>query len=620
MGISPVLATNTNAGEDRRMRASMVGWVVVAMWAGCGSPPPIIGGGGGTGGSGGTGGTGGTGGSGGTACVASCTNKTCGDDGCGGPCGACLPTELCSAAQVCAPVTFTTTNVVVDVQSGRRPIAPEVYGMSFASAAQRTEVHLGANRWGGNSVTRYHWKLDVHNTASDWYFENIVDSSDSDYAKPGFVDSADTFLNDNHTTATPSVFTLPVIGWAPKARVMHTCSYPVNVFGQQQAQDPGLPANETCGNGKDTTGAPLAGAMPTDTSVAVDASFTKEWLDHLVATHGLASAGGIAFYTLDNEINLWSSTHRDVHPKPTDSDEIWGKTTTYAPLIRTADPSATILGFGTWGVLDVFASAKDSANKNTDDRKAHGDLPLLAWYLQQLAAYEATNHKRLIDCLDLHYYSQSNQPLTDMRSLWDPTYPDPSWINGFLGEPVRLLPRIQEWIQTYYPGTRICITEHNQYLNRESEPDSALANAEMLGIFGKYGVRLANYWTNTLDKNGKPQVAYEAFRLFRNYDGNNGQFGSVSVGAATKLAETSVYAASSDTSDLVTLVLIHTGTTTAAAQVELRNFSTTTPAKVFTFTSATGKIAAAPDLTATAGAFSLTLPAKSMTLIRVAKN
>ena len=601
------------------MRAS---WWVAVFLVGCGSPPPYVDGGGGSGGSGGIGGSGGTGGTGGVACVTSCANKECGDDGCGGACGACEPTKLCSATGTCVAVTFGSSNVVVDATSGRHPIAPEIYGMSFATAAQRTEVHLGANRWGGNAVTRYNWKLDVHNTASDWYFENILDSSDTDYNKAGFVDSADAFLNGNHDTATPSVFTLPTIGWTPNARVMHACSYPVNTFGQQQDQDPGLPANETCGNGKDTTGTPLVGADPKTTSVAVDAAFTKEWLDHLVATHGLRSAGGTAFYTLDNEMNLWSSTHRDVHPVPTDSDEIWQKTVTYAPLIRAADPGATILGFGTWGVLDVFLSNKDTTNNNTNDKLAHGNIPLLAWYLQQLAAYEAANHVRLVDCVDLHYYSQSNDRLVDMRSLWDPTYPDPSWINGFLGEPVRLLPRVQEWIQKYYPGTRICITEYNPYFQREGDPDAALATAEMMGIFGKYGVRLANYWTNTLDQSGKPQPPYQAFRMFRNYDGASGQFATVSVGAATNLAETSVYAASSDATDVITLVLIHTATSGTTAKLELRNFTfnAATPTKVFVYTSAAGKIVAAPDLTSTAGVFTVSLPAKSMTLLRIAKN
>ena len=27
-------------------------------------------------------------------------------------------------------------------------------------------------RWGGNSVTRYNWETDTHNSASDWFFFN----------------------------------------------------------------------------------------------------------------------------------------------------------------------------------------------------------------------------------------------------------------------------------------------------------------------------------------------------------------------------------------------------------------------------------------------------------------
>ena len=39
-----------------------------------------------------------------TGCVANCTNKSCGDDGCGGTCGSCGLNEACKAGNcVCAP-------------------------------------------------------------------------------------------------------------------------------------------------------------------------------------------------------------------------------------------------------------------------------------------------------------------------------------------------------------------------------------------------------------------------------------------------------------------------------------------------------------------------------------
>ena len=51
---------------------------------------------------------------------------------------------------------------------------------------------------------------------------------------------------------------------------------------------------------------------------------------------------------------------------------------------------------------------------------------------------------------------------------------------------------------------------------------AALVEADVLGIFGKYGVRLAAYWTTPVNGQGAPLPAWHAFRLYRNYDGRAG--------------------------------------------------------------------------------------------------
>ena len=43
--------------------------------------------------------------------------------------------------------------------------------------------------------------------------------------------------------------------------------------------------------------------------------------------------------------------------------------------------------------------------------------------------------------------------LRTTRMLWDPTYVDESWVK----EPVRLLPRLREWIDQNYPGRGISL-------------------------------------------------------------------------------------------------------------------------------------------------------------------
>ena len=47
--------------------------------------------------------------------------------------------------------------------------------------------------------------------------------------------------------------------------------------------------------------------------------------------------------------------------------------------------------------------------------------------------------------------------LRSLRSLYDPAYVDESWI----GQPVRLIPRMKAWIAARCPGVKIAITEYN---------------------------------------------------------------------------------------------------------------------------------------------------------------
>jgi hypothetical protein len=65
----------------------------------------------------------------------------------------------------------------VDAGADQHAISPLIYGMNFADEALAQELRLPLNRWGGNSTTRYNWQIDVHNTGSDYYFENIPDGN-----------------------------------------------------------------------------------------------------------------------------------------------------------------------------------------------------------------------------------------------------------------------------------------------------------------------------------------------------------------------------------------------------------------------------------------------------------
>jgi hypothetical protein len=224
-----------------------------------------------------------------------------------------------------------------------------------------------------------------------------------------------------------------------------------------------------------------------------------------------------------------------VHPDPVTYDELLEKTIAYGTAIREADPQAVIAGPAEWGWLGFLYSAKDMDEGQLvkkADRLAHGNVPLIEWYLRKLAEHEKQTGVRILDVVDLHYYPQdidkdatddrsAEKRLRATRSLWDSSYKDESWIN----ENVRLLPRMKEWIAKNYPGRGISIGEWN--FGGESHVSGALATAETLGRFAEAGVTSAYYWS--IPPANSP--TFWGFRAFRNFDGKGAAFESFLIPA-----------------------------------------------------------------------------------------
>ena len=411
------------------------------------------------------------------------------------------------------PVTRAGPALSVDVSADRHPISPYIYGLNFAEEDLAAELHLPVRRWGGNSTTRYNWQNDTTNTGSDWYFENVPqDNSHPEQLPDG--SSADRFIEQDRRTGTQTLLTIPMIGWTAKRRTVghpFDCGFSINKYGEQQDNDSAW--DPDCGNGVRSNGSPITSNNPLDTSTAITPVFVQSWMNHLAGKYGTAASGGVRFYNLDNEPMLWNSTHRDVHPSAASYDELYTRTVEYAAAIKTTDPQAKTLGPVLWGWTAYFYSALDIAAGGNNwwdtrpDRKSHGDTPFVPWYLQQMQAYQQQHGTRLVDYLDLHYYPQaegifSNSPgnagtqalrLRSTRSLWDATYEDESWIAETEGGPaVRLIPRMHDWVNANYSGTELAISEYSW--GAMCHINGALAQADVLGIFGRERLDLATLW------------------------------------------------------------------------------------------------------------------------------
>eukprot|EP00483_Globobulimina_turgida_P001737 UN01739 len=205
------------------------------------------------------------------------------------------------------------------------------------------------------------------------------------------------------------------------------------------------------------------------------------------------------------------------------------------------------MGYSAWGWCGYFTDGYDQQTANQcvtgPDRQAHGNLPLIAWYLQQAQQYEKSGGQRLLDVLDVHYYPQgtgvggcdeNGQSLTNRlqapRSLYDWSYKDPSWIN----QPIALIPRLRNWIKEYYPGTNYSISEYN--FGGDTCQSSVIAHAEVLSIFGTYGVDVGTRWV--APKAGS--LVTNAFNFYTNYDGRRSNI----------YAEKDIYAVWTETSNI----------------------------------------------------------------------
>jgi hypothetical protein len=515
----------------------------------------------------------------------------------------------------------------VDANAAQHAIDPNIYGMNFADTALANAVRLPINRWGGNSTTRYNWQNDTSNHASDWYFENIPE----DNANPGALpngSAADRFISDNISTNTQTLLTIPMIGWTPKSRTApgdpYDCGFNVDTYGPQNSIDD--PWQPQCGDGIEPDGSTfITGNDPTDTSIAIGPSFVQAWMNH-ISNH--LGAGAVHYYNLDNEPSIWHETHRDVFPIGLHDYDLRDRTYAYAAAIKATDPSALTLGPVEYGWTGYFYSGFDQSQpgnwwENPPDHIAHGDL--VQWYLEQMKAYQTAHGVRILDYFDLHYYpsadgvtlSPAGDAATQARrlrttaSLWDPTYIDESWI----GDPsqaireVNLIPRMHDWVDTYYPGTKLAISEYNfgglEHIN------GALTQADVLGIFGREGLDLATLW----DPPTISQPGAYAFRMYRNYDGAGSGFGETSVSAiSADQSKLSIYAAKRVDGALTLMIINKTGGALTSS-LNVSNFGGST-VNVYRYSGANlNQIVHLPNLALSAGSLSAAYPANSITLL-----
>lgn len=497
-------------------------------------------------------------------------------------------------------------------------ISPYIYGANQFNGST-APVNLGMQRLGGNRWTGYNWETNYSNAGTDYLNHSDLYLTGGLVLPPGGAITP--ALQASATRGNALLVTVPMAGYV-------SADANGTVSAAEVAPSPRW--KEVRAKKSSVAGEPPLSTSPNPNDGYV---FTDEFAYWLKNTK---QPGQQVFYDLDNEPGLWDDTHPRIHPARATFAEMLQKTVGHAGAIKDVDPTAKVFGPGGFGWSD-FMDLHGAPDSNTQQPPTvgTGKLHFHQWLLQEVAKAEAVQHRTLLDVLDMHWYPEAQgggvritaegalnnsaavvaARVQAPRSLWDTTYTETSWITGCCsGGPIQLLNRAQADIDQYKPGTKMAITEYNY--GGGNHISGAIAEADVLGIFGKKDVYAASWWQ--IESDGNTNFTFAAMDMFRNYDGAGSKFGDTSVDASTTNNANSAVYASVDASNpnRMTVVAINRSNQPLNAAIAIADDNRFTQAQVYQLTGAVAAAVRGADLSVGAGnQFNYLMPAMSVTTL-----
>jgi hypothetical protein len=473
----------------------------------------------------------------------------------------------------------------VDAQRDIKPISRYIYGINqfhgFNDGLTGQYSNCTFTRLGGNRFTAYNWTNNASNAGTDLNCEN------DDYLVSGdmFKGIQDTpggalmpALDAANQHGAGILLTIPITGYVaadktPAGDVRKSADYLHRRF------KPSRP----------TKNGPFY-LWPDPNAPAVYQDEFVNWVKTKYS-YTLSDINRPIWFCLDNEPDWWSKTHPEIHPDPVTYQEVADDNIAYATAVKDVMDSTLIFGpsnYGWYGYIRL-QGASDARNRDFQE-----------YYLQRMAAAQKAQGRRLLDVLDVHWYPEAtgggirvSEPrargsavsaarVLAPRSLWDPTYTENSWITDkSTAGPIALIPRLQQKIDQFYPGTKLSFSEYNY--GGGADVSGGIAEADVLGIFGREGVFAAAVWP---DITPMPFIG-GAMEMYRNFDGKNGAFGDVSIRAMSgDNSKCSIYASlDSRVNGRMVVVLINKTRHPLSGQILLHNADDFTRAQIYQLTS-----------------------------------
>jgi hypothetical protein len=518
--------------------------------------------------------------------------------------------------------------ITVDAAAGRRPVSPWIYGRNnslsddpaapVASATWQLYRDAGLRMLrenGGNNATKYNWrrKLISH---PDWY--NNVYDHDWDFLAKSLQDSL---------SGAQGLMAFQLLGKTASNKNNNFNDYAYNQSqswsGTRQNLAGGGIVNPAGGDSALKNGDPTLYLMdwPADSTAAI--------LDHWFGADGAGiDSNCFVYWNMDNEPEIWVSTHDDAAPAGITAEEFMQKYFAVAKAARRSYPGIKLAGFVACNEWQWYAW--DNTVITVTENGVQKNYVWAEYFIKRIGEEQKASGTRLLDVMDFHFYpGTSDAGLTlQLHRIWFDTawvYPLANGcklIGGGWNESIKkeyIMERCRRWLDQYLGaghGVGFGVSECGSVYS--SDPNvTAVWYASQIGTFADNGVEVFTPWEWNIGQ-------WETLHLFSRYCR---AFRVQSTSSLDSLV--SAYSSINAAGDSMTIVFVNKDQSNAqSASVTLADFACpegSFPALQLsslpspeTFVSHASNALKTGSVDVSNNAFSLSLPSLSVTAVMLA--
>jgi len=407
-------------------------------------------------------------------------------------------------------------SVTIDADSVQAEISSYIYGINLTDDTDG--VSAVVLKQSDDSVSTYNWETNYSNSGAGGLYSNdvsLVDEySESDWDESALYTCA--LMEAAERLSIPvRLVTLPLMGYAAKDSMGPVSAGEMSRWAIVEP----------------TKSSPYT-LSPDITDGMV---YTDEYVYYLVNTYGWVSQGGINGYFLDSEPDLWHEKYAVLGLQPVTPEELIDKSAQLAGAIKNIDSGAFVFG-PSLSSIESCVYLTDTHTWSADNYDEDYSW-FIDYYLSEMRKASEEYGGRLLDVLDIHYFTEAQTPTGELvlynddnisnayrmqavRLLWDSDYIEIGK-NLVYKQYNPLLPILQASIRMYYPNTRLSVSEYD--FGGGSNISGAIAEVDALGTFAKEEVFLACLSPVSEDYSYQKS----AINLFTDYDGNGSSFGNL---------------------------------------------------------------------------------------------